>query len=117
MTGLLEIDRALESALRAGLPGTGTSGLRLAALHQDDCGRAAANHEDPEHDPQPCQIGIVAGGRLQALGVGQVGGVLPRDGVAGDLTLAVRTLPGKVTLTSKSVIMVALIPCKLPPGM
>ena len=112
MTGLLEIDRALESALRAGLPGTGTSGLRLAALHQDDCDRAAANHDDPEHDPQPCQIGIVAGGRLQALGVGQVGGVLPRDGVAGDLPLA-----GKVTLTSKSVIMVALIPCKLPPGM
>ena len=33
------------------------------------------------------------------------------------LPLAVRTLPGKVTLTSKSVIMVALTPCKLPPGM
>ena len=33
------------------------------------------------------------------------------------LPLAVRTLPGKVTLTSKSVIMVALIPCALLPDM
>ena len=31
--------------------------------------------------------------------------------------LAVRTLPGKVTLISKSVIMLALIPCELLPGM
>ena len=84
----MEIARTLESTLRTGLSGTGASGLRPAALHQNDGDHSTAHHHDPEHDPQPGQVGGIAGGRFQALGTGQVGRVLPRDGVAGDLPCA-----------------------------